>query len=98
MEKKFRVLRTVSVIFKIVAWAIAALTAIGFIAILVGGAAIAQFGGKYGGMGALGPFGAVGLAFYVLIIGFIWFLSVLAGAELIMVILAIEENTRAQRS
>ena len=98
MEKKFRVLRTVSVIFKIVAWVIAALTAIGFIAILIGGAAIAQFGGKYGGMGALGPFGAVGLAFYVLIIGVIWFLSVLAGAELIMVILAIEENTRVQKS
>jgi hypothetical protein len=94
VEKKFKTLRTVSVILKVIAWAIAALTAIGFIALLVGGAALAQFGSRYGGMGAFGPFGAVGIAFYVLIIGLIWFVSILAGAELIMVILAIEENTR----
>ncbi len=98
MEKKYRTLRTVSVILKIIAWVIAALTIIGFIAALVGGAAIAQFGGRYGGMGALGPFGAVGIAFYVLIIGAIWFISLLAGADLILVILAIEENTRAAKS
>ena len=95
MDTKFRTLRTVSVILKIIAWVIAALTVIGFIAMLVGGAALAQFGGRYGGVGALGPFGAVGIAFYVLIIGAIWFISLLAGAELILVILAIEENTRA---
>lgn len=95
MESKFRTLRTVSVILKIIAWVVAALTIVGFIAMLVGGAALAQFGGRYGGgIGALGPFGAVGIAFYVLIIGAIWFVSLLAGAELILVILAIEENTR----
>jgi hypothetical protein len=94
VEKKFRTLRTISITLKIVAWAIAALTVIGFIAFLVGGAALAQFGGRYGGIGSLGPFGAVGLAFYILVIGAIWFLSILAGAELILVILAIEENTR----
>jgi hypothetical protein len=98
METKFRTLRTVSVIFKIIAWVVAALTVIGFIAMLVGGAALAQFGGRYGGMGALGPFGAVGIAFYILIIGAIWFVSLLAGADLIMVILAIEENTRASKA
>ena len=97
MEKKYRTLRTVSVILKIIAWVIAALTVIGFIAVLVGGAAIAQFGGRYAGMGAFGPFGAVGIAFYVLIIGAIWFLTLLAGADLILVILAIEENTRSTR-
>jgi hypothetical protein len=97
VDKKFRTLRTISIILKIIAWAIAALTIIGFIALLVGGAALAQFGGRYGGMGALGPFGAVGVAFYVLIIGIIWFISILAGAELILVILAIEENTRPQK-
>jgi hypothetical protein len=98
MERKFRTLRTVSVIIKIVAWVIAALTIIGFIAMLVGGAALAQFGGRYGGVGAFGPFGAVGIAFYVLIIGFIWFISLLAGADLILVILAIEENTRPAKT
>ncbi|UCD19649.1 MAG: hypothetical protein JSU64_00480 [candidate division WOR-3 bacterium] len=94
VEKKFRTLRTITIILKIIAWTIAALTIIGFIAILVGGAALAQFGGRFGGFGALGPFGAVGVAFYVLIIGIIWFISLLAGAELILVILAIEEHTR----
>jgi len=98
MEPKFRTLRTVSVILKIIAWVIAALTIIGFIAMLVGGAALAQFGGRYGGgISALGPFGAVGIALYVLIIGAVWFISLLAGAELILVILAIEENTRAAK-
>jgi hypothetical protein len=94
MEKKYRTLRTVSVILKIIAWVVAALTVIGFIAMLVGGAALAQFGGRYGGVGGFGPFGAVGIAFYVLIIGTIWFLTLLAAADLILVILAIEENTR----
>lgn len=97
MEKKFKTLRTVSIILKVIAWAIAALTAIGFIALLVGGAALAQFGGRYGALNGFGPFGAVGIAFYILIIGIIWFVSILAGAELIMVILAIEENTRSAK-
>ena len=97
MESKFRTLRTVSVILKIIAWVVAALTVIGFIAMLVGGAALAQFSGQYGGMAGLGPFGAVGIAFYILIIGAIWFISLLAGADLILVILAIEENTRAAK-
>lgn len=97
MDKRYRTLRTVSVILKIIAWVIAALTIIGFIAVLVGGAALAQFGGRYGGIGGFGPFGAVGIAFYVLIIGAIWFISLLAGADLILVILAIEENTRATK-
>lgn len=97
MERKFKTLRMISIILKIIAWVIAALTIIGFIAILVGGAALAQFGGRYGGVGALGPFGAVGVAFYVLIIGIIWWISMLAGAEMILLILAIEENTRVQK-
>lgn len=97
MEPKFKTLRIVSVIFKIIAWVIAALTVIGFIAMLVGGAALAQFGSRYGGFGAFGPFGAVGIAFYILLIGAVWFVSLLAGADLIMVILAIEENTRTQK-
>jgi hypothetical protein len=97
VERKFKTLRMISIILKIIAWVIAALTIIGFIAILVGGAALAQFGGRYGGVGALGPFGAVGVAFYVLIIGIIWWISMLAGAEMILLILAIEENTRVQK-
>jgi hypothetical protein len=81
MEKKFKALRTISVIFKIIAWLIAVFTVIGFFGMLVGGAALSQIGSKYGG-----SYGAP-------MMGPMWGIF-LAGAELIMVILAIEENTR----
>jgi len=96
MEKKFTALHIISVIFKIFAWIVAALTVIGFLGMLVGGAALSQLGGRYGAAHYF-PFGAIGgvaMAFYILIAGAIWFLSLLAAAELIMLLLAIEENTR----
>jgi hypothetical protein len=43
----------------------------------------------------MGPMWGIFMAFYVLIVGAIGFISFLAGAEMIMVILAIEENTRS---
>ncbi len=102
MEKKFTALRIVSVIFKVLAWVVAVFTIIGFIAMLVGGAAMSSmmnrgYGGYggYGGMGALGAFGGIGMAFFILIYGAFMFVSLLAAAEMILVILAIEENTRA---
>jgi hypothetical protein len=99
METKFKTLRTISVIFKIIAWIVAVFTVIGFFAMLVGGAAMSQFGSRYGaGPFPFGAVGGVAMAFYILILGTIWFISLLAGAELIMVILAIEENTRAQKT
>ena len=98
MEKKFAALRTIAVILKVIAWIVAVFTVIGFFGMLVGGAALSQIGSRYGyGQGPMMPFGIMGgvaMAFYILIIGIIWFISLLAGAELIMVILAIEENTR----
>jgi len=96
MEKKFAALRTIAVILKVIAWIVAVFTVIGFFGMLVGGAALSQLGSRYG-QGSMMPFGIMGgvaMAFYILIIGIIWFISLLAGAELIMVILAIEENTR----
>lgn len=95
MEPQFKILRTISVVLKIIAWVVAAFTIIGFLVMLIGGAALSQFGGRYGAPGILGPLWGVGMAFYILIIGGIWFISLLAWAELILVILAIEENTRA---
>ncbi len=101
MEKKFTALRIVSVIFKVLAWIVAVLTIIGFIVMLIGGAAMSSMMGRgyggygYGGMGALGAFGGVGIAFGILIYGAFVFVSLLAAAEMILVILAIEENTRA---
>ncbi|MGQ9465657.1 MAG: hypothetical protein ACUVQ4_08135 [bacterium] len=99
MEKKFTALRIVSVIFKILAWIVAVLTIIGFIVMLVSGAALSSMMGRgygaYGGMGALGAFGGVGMAFFILIYGALIFVSLLAAADIILVILAIEENTRS---
>jgi amino acid permease len=95
MEKKFKTLRTISVIFKVIAWIVAVLTIIGFFAMLIGGAALSQIGSRYGAPGGmLGPLSGIAMAFYILILGAIWFISLLAGAEVILVILAIEENTR----
>ncbi|MGQ9665269.1 MAG: hypothetical protein ACUVQ3_06310 [bacterium] len=99
MEKKFKALRIVSVIFKILAWIVAVLTIIGFIGMLVSGVALSSMMGRgygaYGGMGALGAFGGVGMAFFILINGALIFVSLLAAADMILVILAIEENTRS---
>lgn len=100
MGKKFKALQTISAIFKVMAWLVAVLTVIGFLAMLIGGAALSQFGSRYGAGHIPVPLGALGgiaMAFYILILGFVWFISLLAGAELIMVILAIEENTRVQK-
>jgi len=94
MEIKFKMLRTISVILKVIAWIVAALTIIGFLVMIVGGAALSQLGGRYGAPGMFGPLWGIGMAFYILLIGGMWFISLLAGAELILVILAIEENTR----
>jgi hypothetical protein len=99
MEKKFNTLRIISTIFKVIAWVVAVFTIIGFFAMLIGGAALSQFSHRYGAnYFPFGAFGGVAMAFYILILGAIWFISLLAGAELIMVIIAIEENTRAQKS
>ncbi len=92
MEKKFTALHIISVIFKIFAWIVAALTVIGFLGMLVGGTALSQLGGRYGAAHYF-PFGAIG-GVAILIAGAIWFLSLLAAAELIMLLLAIEQNTR----
>ncbi len=98
MEPKFKALRTISIILKVIAWIVAAFTIIGFLVMLIGGAALSHYGNRYGAPGILGPLGGVAVAFYILIIGAIWFISLLAGADLILVILTIEENTRALKS
>jgi len=101
MEKKFKALRTISIIFKIIAWLVAVFTVLGFFGMLIGGAALSQFGSKYGGTynpAMMGPMWGIFMAFYVLVVGAISFISFLAASELIMVILAIEENTRTLTS
>ncbi len=92
MEKKFKALRTIAIIFKIISWIVLALTVIMFFVVLLGGSFIGALAGEEAGpMGALtGVFGS----FFVLIYGFFLFIGLYAWAEIIMVLLAIEENTR----
>lgn len=94
MEQKFKALRTISVVFKIVAWIIAVFTIIGFFMMIIGGAALSSYGGRFGAPSIMGPMWGIIMAFYILVVGAISFISFLAAADLILVVLAIEENTR----
>jgi len=97
MERKFKALQTISVIFKVIAWIMGVAGVIGFIVMLIIGAALPRYAGYGTPFGALGAFSGIGMAFYILIMAVISFISFYAAAELILVILAIEENTRGQK-
>ena len=102
MEKKFTALRIITVIIKVLAWIIAGLTVLGFLGSIIMGATMGTMlnrftpspYGNYPGMGALG---GVFMAFGILLYGGFMFVCLLAWADLIMVVLAVEENTRAMR-
>ena len=102
MEKKFTALRIIAVIIKVLAWIVAGLTVLGFLGMIIMGATmgsmISRFNpspyGNYPGMGAIS---GILMAFFVLIYGGFMFVGLLAWSDLIMVILAVEENTRALR-
>lgn len=97
MEKKFTALRVVSVILKVLAWITAGLTVIGFLGFLVLGATMGSVmrNTPYGGYGQFGSgmFGVI-MAFSILFYGAFMFIGLLAWSDMIMVLLAIEENTR----
>jgi hypothetical protein len=98
MEKKYRVLRVVATIYKVLAWILLVVS-------VLGGCGAIAFGVMAGGAGsssnnALGPLlgGVVGGAISGLVaifFGVIYFLFLYAFAELIDVALALESNTRA---
>lgn len=89
MEKRFHALRTISIILKVLAWIVAIFTVIGFIFALAG---VNLFPGPYSpGVGFI--FGVA-----VLIYGAIIFISIYALAEIILVLIAIEENTRRSKA
>jgi len=99
MEKKYRALRVIATITKIVAWIFLVLGVLGSclygasVLFLMGGTATrgTEFAGLLGG-GILGAvIGIVSILFVVLFT----FLPLYAFAELIDVMLALEENTRA---
>lgn len=100
MDKKFTALRVVAVIIKVFAWITAAFTVLGFLGCLVMGATMGSMmrNTPYSGYGQLGGgmFGVV-MAFSILLYGGFMFVCLLAWSDLIMVMLAIEENTRGTK-
>ena len=101
MEKRFRALRLIGTIWKILAWfmlGVGIIAAFGVLLTLIfGGGVIGQYGlssqGQWGWVfGVLG--GIIGFV-VMLIISVIWFVMLYAVAELIYLALSIEENTRA---
>jgi len=101
MEKKYRALRTIATIFKVLGWVIlilGILSACGTsAAMLLGGPAMMGMGG-YGGGGDAGfvyslIFGVVVFIVMIVTVG-LYALVLIAAAEGIQVFLDIEENTR----
>ncbi len=103
MERKFRVLRIVGTLWKVVAWVVligGILTAIGvLLAGILGGGGILlrELGVGPGTLSAAGILGGIA-GFVVAVIGaVITFFLYYAVGELIYLLLAIEENTRQWR-
>lgn len=99
MEKKFRVLRVVASIWKIVAWLVLVLGVLGGCGALATALMTSsQFPRQSSafGVGMLGGvLGGVVMAVGAILLGVFYFISLYAVAELIDVVLALEENTRA---
>lgn len=98
MEKKFIVLRIVAFIWKIVAWVLLVLSVLGGCGILV---TLVMAGNQFSrqasvpGLGLLGGAGGIVMAVVVILAGLFYFISLYAVAEIIDVMLALEENTHA---
>ncbi len=99
MEKKFKILRIVAFVWKIIAWVILVISVLGgcgslVITLMAGNQLSRQTSAL--GLGMLG--GAVGgiiIAVVAILVGLFYFISLYAVAEMIDVGLALEENTRA---
>ena len=102
MEKKFKVLRVIGTIWKILAWIVLVVGILSSIGVLLtsifGGGILSQFGQQYGQMPRTSwVFGLAGgvIGFTIsLIATIVNFLLLYAVGELIYLLLAIEENTR----
>ncbi len=98
MQQKFRVLRIVAVIWKVLAWLVLVLSILGgcgtlAMGLLAGGGASARSSDMLGlGLGALS---GVVTALIAIFFGVLYFVFLYAFAELVDVMLALEENTRA---
>ncbi|MBM3129361.1 MAG: hypothetical protein FJ009_12145 [Chloroflexi bacterium] len=99
MEKKFKILRIVAFIWKILAWVILVVSTLGgcgaLVVALTAGNQLARQSSAFG-LGTLGgAAGGIVLALIALLVGVFYFISLYAVAEMIDVVLALEENTRA---
>ncbi len=96
MEKKYKVLRIVATIWKVLAWIVLVLSVLGgcgtFALAVMGGAAAR--GNTALGLGS-GLLGGGITALVAIFFGVLYFVSLYAFAELVDVMIALEENTRA---
>ncbi len=103
MEKKFRVLRIIGTLWKILAWIVLVggiLSSLGILAAGIFGGGFMQQLGQQAGQGAF-LFNALGgiIGFVIgLISSAFYFLILYAAGEMIYLLLAIEENTRGASS
>ena len=99
MAKKFKALRIVAIVWKVLAWIVLVLSVLGgcgslAIALMAGGSATRSTS-AVPGLGMMGGVvGGVIMAFIAILIGVLYFISLYAVAEMIDVVLALEENTR----
>ena len=95
MQKKYRVLRIVATIWKVLAWIVLVVSVLGGCGTLalaaLGGAAARSTDFGLGG----GLIGGLFAALVAIFLGVLYFVSLYAFAELVDVMLALEENTRA---
>lgn len=98
MEKRFRALRFIGTLYKILAWiALAGSILVALFLVLsgvLGGIGASQAGDFLPGVALGGAVAGIVSGLSVLIGGVIWFLAMYAVAEGIYVVLSIEENSR----
>jgi hypothetical protein len=103
MEKKFRVLRVIGTVWKIVAWIVLILGILGAFGMLLtsilGGGFMSQMMRQYGQQGGIwttagGIVGGIVGFVIMLIVAVLYFLMLYAIGDLIYLFLDVEENTR----
>lgn len=101
MEKRFRALRIIGTIYKVLAWIVLILGILSAVGVLIFGVlggmqvrgAFGERGGALQGLAA-GGLGGLGAAIVILLLTLLYFLILYATGEAIYLALAVEENTR----
>ncbi len=93
MERRFAALRIIAIILKIFAWILLILGLLGGVALLILGFTLSEPLG-IPGLETGGPLAGIAAFIVVLIITVTYFLSLYAGADFILLLLSVEENTR----